>query len=50
VQNFTVVEGTEPPNDLNKNVPDFLFLYVGLALLIIADLLENISVVSVLHY
>ena len=49
VENLTVVQGFQSTNNLNEYVPDFLFLDVGLPLLITTYFLENISVVSVFH-
>ena len=43
------MESTEAPHDLDKDVPDLLLLYVGLALLIVADFLKDVAVVRVLH-
>ena len=39
----------EPPNDLNENVPNLLLFDIGLSLLVTADLLEDVPVISVLH-
>ena len=50
MQNLTTVEGTEASHNLDKNVPNFLFLDVGLSLLVVADLLEDITIVSILHH
>jgi len=50
MQNFPIVQGLEPPDDLYENVPYFLFLNVGLALLVTAYLLKDVSVVGILHY
>lgn len=36
-------------NDLNKNIPNFLFFYISFSLLIAAYFLEDVSVVGVLH-
>lgn len=43
------MESTEAPHDLDKDVPNLLLLYVGLALLIVADFLKDVAVVRVLH-
>ena len=50
MQNLTTVEGTEASHNLDENVPNFLFLDVGLSLLVVADLLEDITIVSILHH
>jgi len=44
------VEGFESAHDLNEDVPNFLFLDVGLSLLVAADLLEDVAIVGVLHH
>ena len=44
------MKGLEAANDLNEDVPDLLLLDVGLSLLIVADFLENVSVVGIFHY
>ena len=43
------MESLQAADDLNENVPDFLLLDVGLALLVVADFLEDITIVSILH-
>ena len=50
MQNLTTVEGTETPHNLDENVPNFLLLDVSLSLLVVADLLEDITIVSILHH
>lgn len=49
MQDAAHMESTEAPHDLDKDVPDLLLLYVGLALLIVADFLKDVAVVRVLH-
>ncbi len=49
VEDFDVVEGLEPANDLDEYAPDFVLTDVALLLLVHSDLLEQISVVRVLH-
>ena len=44
------MEGSQPSDNLNEYVPNFLLLYVGLSLLVTADFLEHVSVVRVLHH
>lgn len=44
------MEGLEASHDLDKDVPNFLLFDVSLSLLITTNLLEDISVVSVLHH
>jgi hypothetical protein len=50
VEDFSFMEGFEASDDLDEDVPDFLFFDVSFALLIAADFLEDVSVVSILHY
>ncbi len=50
MQNLANVKRPQTSNDLNENVPDFFFFNVGFTLLISANFLVNISVISVLHY
>ena len=50
VQYFSIVKSFEPAHDLDKNVPNLLFFYIGFTLLIIAYFLEDISVISIFHY
>ena len=49
VQNAPHVESSQAPDDLYKDVPDLLLLDVGLALLVVTDFLEHVTVVCVLH-
>lgn len=49
VQDVPHVEGLESAHDLDEHVPDFLLLDVGLTLLIVADFLEDVTVVGILH-
>lgn len=44
------MECSEASNYLDKDIPDLLFFDVGLALLIVADLLEHVTVVRILHH
>ena len=50
MQDLTAVKGTEASHNLDENIPDFLLFDVGFPFLIVADLLEDISIVSILHY
>ena len=50
VQNLTIVQRFQSSNDLNENVPYFLFLDVCLPLLIATYFLKDITVVGVLHH
>ena len=43
------VECAESAHNLNEHIPDLLFLDVGLSLLIVADFLKHVAIVSVLH-
>ena len=49
MQNLAFVENLEAPDDLDKDIPDFLFLDVGLSFLVVTDLLKDVSVVGILH-
>ena len=44
------MKGFEASDDLDEDIPDLLLLYVRLSLLVRANLLKDITVVSVLHY
>jgi two-component SAPR family response regulator len=50
VKNLSIVQSLESSDNLNEHVPDLLLLDVGLSLLIVADFLENVSVVGIFHY
>lgn len=50
MQDLSIMEGLESPDDLDEDIPDLLLLDVCLSLLVVADLLEDVAVVSVLHY
>ena len=47
---FNLVESLEPPHNLNEYFPDIVFADVLLLLLMLGDLLEQVSIVRVLHY
>jgi hypothetical protein len=49
VQNFPVMQCFEASDDLDKDIPYFLFLDVCFSLLVAANLLKDIAVVSVFH-
>lgn len=44
------MECSEASYYLDKDIPDLFFFDVGLALLIVADLLEHVTVVRILHH
>ena len=44
------MQGFETSDNLDKNVPDLLLLDVCLSFLIGANLLEDIAIISILHY
>ena len=44
------VECAESADNLYEHIPDLLFLDVGLSLLIVANFLEHVTVVGVLHH
>lgn len=50
VHNVQVMQGFETPDHLDENTPDVRFLEGGVVLLVFADLLEHVSVVSILHH
>ena len=50
VQDTSHVEGPQSADNLYKHIPDFLLFDVGLSLLIVAYFLEDVAIVSVLHY
>ena len=49
VQYFTVVQCLEASYNLDEDVPDLLLLDVGLSFLVAANLLENVTIVCILH-
>ena len=49
MENVRVVEGLEPLDHLDEDAPDVLLTQIGLLLLMPGDLLEQISIVCVLH-
>jgi hypothetical protein len=49
MQNFAVMESFEASHYLNEYVPNLLLLDVGFSFLVTANLLEDITIVSVLH-
>ena len=50
MQNAADMASTQAPDDLDKDIPDLLLLNVRLTLLIVANLLKHIPVVSILHH
>ena len=50
MQNAADMASTQAPNNLDKDIPDLLLLNVRLTLLIVANLLKHIPVVSILHH
>jgi hypothetical protein len=50
MQNASDMEGSKPSYDLDKDIPDLLLFNVSLALLIVANFLEDVSVISILHH
>ena len=49
MEDLSVMQSFKTAYDLDKNVP-YLFLFdVGLAFLVVANLLKNVSVISILH-
>ena len=50
MQNFPIMQGFKSSNNLNKNIPNFLFFYVCFSLLVAANLLENVAIICILHH
>ena len=50
MQDFSVMQCFQASDNLNENIPNLLFLDVGFSLLIAANLLEDIAIVSIFHY
>ena len=44
------MESPQASHNLDENVPDLFLFDVGLSLLVVADFLEYIAIVSVLHH
>ena len=49
MQNVPAVECSQPPDNLDEDVPNLLLFDVGLSFLVTAYFLENISIICVLH-
>ena len=49
VKDFTTVEGSQTADNLNEYIPNLFLFDVGLALLVVTDFLEDISVIRILH-
>jgi hypothetical protein len=43
------VESSQAPHNLNEDIPNFLLFYVCLPLLVVTDLLIEISIICKLH-
>ena len=50
MQDFSVMQCFQASDNLNENIPNLLFLDVGFSLLVAANLLEDITIVSIFHY
>ena len=50
MQDFSVMQCFEASDNLNENIPNLLFLDVRFSLLVAANLLEDITIVSIFHY
>ena len=46
MQDFSVMQCFQASDNLNENIPNLLFLDVGFSLLVAANLLEDITIVS----
>ena len=49
MEDVDVVESLEAVDDLDEHLPDLALLKGGVVLLVVADLLVEVAVVSVLH-
>ncbi len=49
MQYFPLMQRLETPDNLYKDIPDFLLLNVSFSFLVVTNLLEDISVVSIFH-
>jgi len=49
MENVDLVQRLQALDHLYEDPPDFLLLEIGLLLLVLGDLLKEVSVVSVLH-
>lgn len=49
MKDFTNMERPQSSNNLDKNIPYFLFFNIGFTFLVIADFLIEIAIVSELH-
>ena len=50
MEDLAVVEGLEASDDLDEDVPYFLFLNVSFSFLIVAYFLEDIAIIGVFHH
>ena len=50
VEDLAIVQRLQPAHYLNKYVPDLLLFDIGFALLVTANLLEDVTIICVLHY
>jgi hypothetical protein len=50
MEDLKVMESLESSNGLNQDFPDDLLLHERPCLLVLADLLEHISIVRILHH
>ena len=50
VHNFSGVKSSKAPHNLDEDVPDLLLLNVSFSFLVATYLLENVSIVGVLHH
>ena len=49
MKNFASMKRSQATDDLNEYIPNLFFFDVCLSLLVATDLLEYVSVVSILH-
>ena len=49
MQYFPLVQDLETPDNLYKDIPDFLLLDISFSFLVVTNLLEDVAVVGILH-
>jgi hypothetical protein len=49
MQNLAIMQRLQSAHYLDKYVPDLLLFYVGFTLLVTANLLEDVTIICVLH-
>ena len=49
MEDLSLMESPQTPHNLDEDIPDLLLFDVGLSLLVVADLLEHVAIVCILH-